>query len=384
MQKAQKTYTKEFKIEAVHLLESSQKSQAQIARDLGVADSTLSQWRKDLATHGSDAFPGAVPSAPSASPLRFAVESCLCEPMPGIRAEPDPGVLPTSPREGSHARSTFLNWRRSSTNPFTSEWERILAWVNTHPAQNTRDLFVELQQEFPGQYRASQYSALQRAVRDWLAGLCSQPSETGMVRSSSTINAYARSARAFCHWLVLQGYLERTPFVKGTVPKATNHLAHILTPEEFEQLLQACGPSGELMDHATARNRALLWLFWETGLLVTEVCGLRLWDVDREQGQVRVLGLGAKARWVPVGASGWHALLCYLNHFRLVEAKETAGGGALFLSERNQPLTPNAVTLLFPRLSSRAGTRGKGVSPSLLRDTFAVRYLQKGGHPKTL
>ncbi len=58
MQKEQKTDTKEFKIEAVRLLESSQKSQAHIARELGVADSTLSQWRKDLADHGHDAFPG--------------------------------------------------------------------------------------------------------------------------------------------------------------------------------------------------------------------------------------------------------------------------------------------------------------------------------------
>jgi transposase len=58
MQKEQKTYTKEFKVEAVRLLESSQKSQAQIAHELGVADSTLSQWRKDLAEHGHDAFPG--------------------------------------------------------------------------------------------------------------------------------------------------------------------------------------------------------------------------------------------------------------------------------------------------------------------------------------
>jgi transposase len=58
MQKEQKTYTREFKGEAVRLLASSQKSQAQIARELGVADSTLSQWRKDLAEHGNDAFPG--------------------------------------------------------------------------------------------------------------------------------------------------------------------------------------------------------------------------------------------------------------------------------------------------------------------------------------
>ncbi|HEX4716078.1 MAG TPA: transposase [Ktedonobacteraceae bacterium] len=58
MQKEQKTYTKEFKVEAVRLLESSQKSQAQIARELGVADSTLSQWHKDLTEQGNDAFPG--------------------------------------------------------------------------------------------------------------------------------------------------------------------------------------------------------------------------------------------------------------------------------------------------------------------------------------
>ncbi|HEU5377671.1 MAG TPA: transposase [Ktedonobacteraceae bacterium] len=47
MPKEQKTDTREFKVEAVHLWETSQKSQAQIARELGVADSTLSQWRKD-------------------------------------------------------------------------------------------------------------------------------------------------------------------------------------------------------------------------------------------------------------------------------------------------------------------------------------------------
>jgi transposase len=58
MAKEQKTYTKEFKLEAVQLVQLGEKSQAQIARDLGVADSTLSQWRKDLDAHGPEAFPG--------------------------------------------------------------------------------------------------------------------------------------------------------------------------------------------------------------------------------------------------------------------------------------------------------------------------------------
>lgn len=58
MQKAIRTYTKEFKLEAVQLVQSSGKSQSQIARDLGIADSTLSHWCKQLGEHGPDAFPG--------------------------------------------------------------------------------------------------------------------------------------------------------------------------------------------------------------------------------------------------------------------------------------------------------------------------------------
>ncbi len=64
MQKEQKTYTKEFKLEAVQLVQSSQKSQSQIARELGVADSTLSQWRQELSEHGNDAFPGSGHQSP--------------------------------------------------------------------------------------------------------------------------------------------------------------------------------------------------------------------------------------------------------------------------------------------------------------------------------
>ena len=58
MQKEQRTYTKEFKVEAVHLVQSSTKSQAQIARDLGISDSALSKWCKEYGSHGDEAFPG--------------------------------------------------------------------------------------------------------------------------------------------------------------------------------------------------------------------------------------------------------------------------------------------------------------------------------------
>lgn len=58
MPKEQKVFTKEFKMEAVQLAQTSGKSQAQIARDLGIADSTLHHWCKEFAKAGAQAFPG--------------------------------------------------------------------------------------------------------------------------------------------------------------------------------------------------------------------------------------------------------------------------------------------------------------------------------------
>jgi transposase len=58
MQKVQKTYTPEFKREAVRLAQTSGKPIAHVARDLGISDTSIHQWRKELTEHGSEAFPG--------------------------------------------------------------------------------------------------------------------------------------------------------------------------------------------------------------------------------------------------------------------------------------------------------------------------------------
>jgi transposase len=58
MQKVQKTYTPEFKREAVRLAQTSGKPIAQVAHELGISDTSIHQWRKELSEHGSEAFPG--------------------------------------------------------------------------------------------------------------------------------------------------------------------------------------------------------------------------------------------------------------------------------------------------------------------------------------
>ena len=70
MPKEQRTFTREFKLEAVRLVQTSGKSTAQVARDLGIADSTLHHWCKVLVQHGEQAFPGSGHQTPQEEEIR--------------------------------------------------------------------------------------------------------------------------------------------------------------------------------------------------------------------------------------------------------------------------------------------------------------------------
>ncbi len=85
--------------------------------------------------------------------------------------------------------------------------------------------------------------------------------------------------------------------------------------------------------------------------------------------------------------NGLSQLLSSRDQHRLTETCAQRGSAQkdhLFLSETRRPLTKNTLTLLFARLSTRAGVTEKHISPSMLRDTFAVCYLQAGGDLGTL
>ncbi len=226
-------------------------------------------------------------------------------------------------------------------------------------------------------------------ARGWVAFLQITPSAKETTRASATIATYARSARAFCHWGVRNGYLKRSPFVKGIIPQAGRKAIHLIEPDVFDRLLLACRPAGEgelSLDRVAARNRSILWILMDTGMRVSELCGLCLWDVNHEQRSLRVQGRG-KERWLTLSPNGCFQMLSYLEQPRLKEgfsAGERAQEAPLFFSERYQPLTINALSLLIDRLRKRAKISEEHITPSLLRDTFAVRYLQAGGDPEAL
>ena len=225
----------------------------------------------------------------------------------------------------------------------------------------------------------------------WFASLRKTPGSHGKPRAERTVQTYARSARAFLHWLVRREILERSPFDKLSLPKVGKPLIRIIEPEEFERLLLACTPPGEmgpLADRAASRNRAIFWLLYDTGIRLAELCNLRLDDFDRKHGTIIVKGKGAKERRIALGNNCLRNLLYYLDRHRPDEEELVQWGSAgedhLFLSETRLPLTKNGVSLLVKRVRQRAGITDKRISPHIFRHTFAVRYLILGNDPFSL
>src|SRR5713101_4656044 len=228
-------------------------------------------------------------------------------------------------------------------------------------------------------------------INAWFAHMRKTPGSRGQPRSERTIQTYARSARAFFHWLVRRETIERSPFDRVVFPKVGKPLIRTIEPEEFERLLLACTPPGEvgpLADRAAARNRAILWLLYDTGIRLSELLGLKLADFDRKHGMLIVKGKGSKERRIALGNNCLRNLLYYLERHRPDEEELAEWGSAgedhLFLSETRLPLTKNGVILFFARLKKRAGITDKRVSPHIFRHSFAIRYLVLGNDPFSL
>lgn len=225
----------------------------------------------------------------------------------------------------------------------------------------------------------------------WFSSLRKTPGARGKLRSERTVQTYARSARAFFHWLLRCAMIEENPFDRVTFPKVGKPLIKTITPEEFELLLRACTPpneTGPFATRAAVRNRAILWLLYDSGIRVSELCGLRLGDFDRKQGLLTVKGKGSKERRIALGVNCQRNLLYYLDRHRPGE-DELAEWGCpdedhIFLSETRLPLTKNGMTQLFARLKKRSGITGKRISPHIFRHTFAIRYLVLGNDPFSL
>jgi integrase/recombinase XerD len=190
--------------------------------------------------------------------------------------------------------------------------------------------------------------------------------------------AVASSARKLTALRVLARHLVReklrpddfTALLTG--PKLGRRLPGTLTVEEVTRLLAA--PSGG--DPAALRDRALLELFYSSGLRVSELGGLMLQQIDLEQGFLRVFGKGSKERVVPIGGRACAALASYLAAGRPHFVKSKTGS-QLFLSNRGGALSRVTLWFIVKKHARRAGIT-QNVKPHLLRHSFATHLLSGG------
>ena len=155
-------------------------------------------------------------------------------------------------------------------------------------------------------------------------------------------------------------------------PKLARRIPGTLSPAEVTRLLAA--PNGG--DAYSLRDRALLELFYSSGLRVSELAGLTLQQIDLEHGFLRVFGKGSKERVVPVGTKAADAIATYLAASRPHFVKPRTGS-QLFLSERGTGLSRMMLWLIVKKYAQRAGIT-RNVKPHLLRHSFATHLLNGG------
>ena len=217
----------------------------------------------------------------------------------------------------------------------------------------------------------------QRKVTDW-----SQVDETVISAWTAHLgqSEYARSSQArklsavrmLARHLVREGVRKDDFTELASGPKLSRKLPEVLTYQELKRLLEAPDTSTPY----GLRDRAILELFYSSGLRVSELCGVLLQSVNLDEGYIRVFGKGSKERIAPIGSAAITAVRNYLvggrPHF--VKART---GSELFLSQQGRAISRKMVWVMIRQHAAKAGIK-KPIKPHLLRHSFATHLLEGG------
>lgn len=190
--------------------------------------------------------------------------------------------------------------------------------------------------------------------------------------ASTTIQRKVACLRSFYRHLRREELLDRDPTAELKGPPRGKRLPKVLTRDEVALLLSQ--PRGG--SPAALRDRALLELMYACGLRASEAVGIRLQELDLDEGVLRANGKGSKERLVPIGSKAVAALFAYLTVGRpkLVGIRDETH---VFVNQRGQGLTRQGLYKIVQRHAKSAGLADK-MSPHTLRHTFATHLLAGG------
>ena len=166
----------------------------------------------------------------------------------------------------------------------------------------------------------------------------------------TTIARKLSSVRSFFSYLVKHNVISENPTDNVLTPKHKRGIPTYLTVDDMFRLLDSI--KGDRL--LTRRNRAMFETLYSSGLRVSELAGLDLFDIDFDRGVVKVTGKGRKERIVPIGKRALNAIQAYRRQLEHEKGLSQDQNSPLFLNKNNGRLTPRSIAACFN--SSRVAT----------------------------
>ncbi len=196
--------------------------------------------------------------------------------------------------------------------------------------------------------------------------------------ASRSIARHVATLRNFYRFLLETGAIQSDPTALLTSPKQWQSLPKYLNQKQLSSLIE----SPDLSRPQGLRDRAMLEFLYATGLRVSELCRVRVSDLERDLGYVRVVGKGNKHRLVPVGKAALRAVDRYLESGRpgLLKGRPSP---YLFVTNRGGAMMRQTFWKLLGGYGKKAGIF-RGLTPHVIRHTFATHLLEGGADLRSL
>jgi integrase/recombinase XerC len=186
----------------------------------------------------------------------------------------------------------------------------------------------------------------------------------------SSVQRALSAVRGLYQYAISEGVATVNPARGVSAPKRSRKLPAMLDVDRMARLAESVTPD----DALAIRDRAIIELFYSSGLRLAELVGTDLEDLDRHDKLIRVVGKGRRERMIPVGSMALECLATWLGaRSGLAMADEVA----LFVSQRGRRLARRSVQALLARRAAQGSDQH--VHPHMLRHSFATHLLESSG-----
>lgn len=174
------------------------------------------------------------------------------------------------------------------------------------------------------------------------------------------------SLKGFFSWLNSMQKLNYNPTLSIEQPKLSQKLPKVLSSEEVSTILKS---------KLSKRDKAIIEVIYAAGLRVSELCGLKMTNIDLSSRFVRCVGKGSKERIIPIGNMAVKAVKSYLKERDYILKKNQIQTPFIFLRENGKQITRSDVYLIVKNLGKLIN---KEITPHVLRHSFATHLLENG------